>query len=341
MSGKITVGMDISQIAHQGGVAVYTENLALNLEKIPGLEMKYFYSSLRIPYRGKLKNIKSHRLPPTLFEMLFNRWRNISIEKFIGPVDIFHSSDWTQPPSKAKKVTTFHDLIPIKYPDWSHPKIIEVFKRRLKLVEREIDIVIAVSESTKKDLMKISHIPPEKIKVIYEGVEEYFKPQSQEEIGKFKSKYNLPDKFVLAVGGVGKRKNIDRIKEASKGYNLIILGQDIQIQREELPLLYSSAGCLVYASLYEGFGLPVLEAMACGTPVITSDTSSMPEVGGEAAVYVDPLSVENMQKKLKIIFNDKELRENMVKKGLERAKQFSWEKAAHDTAAVYRKLVND
>lgn len=341
MSEKITVGMDISQIAHQGGVAVYTENLALQLQKIPGLEMVYFYSSLRKPYKGRLRNVKLHRLPPTLFEMLFNRWRNIGIEKFIGPVDIFHSSDWTQPPTKAKKVTTFHDLIPIKYPDWSHPKVIEVFKRRLKLVEREIDIVIVVSESTKNDLMKISHIPSEKIKVVYEGVEEYFKPQSQEEIGQFKSKYNLPDKFVLAVGGVGKRKNIDKIKEASKGYNLIILGQDIQIPREDLPLLYTGAGCLLYASLYEGFGLPILEAMACGTPVITSNTSSMPEVGGEAVVYVNPQDVDDIEKKLKAVMGDKDLREKLIKKGFIQAKKFSREKAAHDTTAVYRELVND
>ncbi len=339
MRKRITVGMDISQIAHLGGVAVYTENLALQLQKIPDLEMVFFYSSLRKPYKGKLKNVRSHRLPPTLFEMLFNRWRNIGIEKFIGPVDIFHSSDWTQPPTKAKKVTTFHDLIPVKYSSWSHPKIVDVFKKRLSLVGREIDMVIAVSQSTKEDLIKISHIPSEKIKVIYEGVEEYFKPQSQETVDEFKNKYKLPGKFILAIGGVGKRKNIDRIREASKGYNLIILGKDIQIPRDELPFLYASADCLLYASLYEGFGLPVLEAMACGTPVITSNVSSMPEVGGEAAVYVNPQDVEDIKKKLKIVMGNKELREEMIKKGLIQSKKFSWEKAASETYQVYKNLM--
>src|SRR3990172_6113774 len=115
MDRKIRVGMDISQVAHTGGVRTYTQNLASELSKLPDLEMTYFYSSLRIPYRGKLKNVKSYRLPPTLFEMLFNRWRNVSIEKFLGPLDVFHSSDWVQPPAKAKKITTYHDVIPLKY----------------------------------------------------------------------------------------------------------------------------------------------------------------------------------------------------------------------------------
>ena len=126
------IGFDISQIAHPGGVATYTKSLAENLSKIKELEMVYFYSSLRRPFKGKLKGVKAFRLPPTLFEVLFNRVRNVPIEKFLGPLDIFHSSDWVQPPSKAKKVTTYHDVIPLKFPQWSHPKIVDVHKRRLK-----------------------------------------------------------------------------------------------------------------------------------------------------------------------------------------------------------------
>ena len=178
---SLKVGMDISQLAHRGGVATYVNNLTAQLSKIDDLEMAYFYSSLRKSYHGPLKNVKKYRLPPTLFEMLFNRWRNVSIEKFLGPLDIFHSSDWIQPPSKAKKVTTYHDVVAIKYPQWSHPKIVAVHKRRLKLVEKEIDMVIAVSESTKKDLLEISSIPKEKITVIYEGVSDNMKPASEKE----------------------------------------------------------------------------------------------------------------------------------------------------------------
>src|SRR5687767_2791096 len=129
----LRVGFDISQIAHPGGVANYTQNLAKRLAQKKELEIVFFYSSLRKPYQGKLKNVKSYRLPPTLFEVLFNKIRNTNIEKFIGAIDVFHSSDWVQPPAKAKKVTTYHDLVPIKYPQWSHPKIVAVNRKRLKL----------------------------------------------------------------------------------------------------------------------------------------------------------------------------------------------------------------
>src|SRR3990167_3440836 len=203
---SLRVGLDISQTAHIGGVSVYTENLAKQLSKIVDLEMVYFYSSLRKPYKGGLKNVKKYKLPPILFEMLFNKWRNVGIEKFLGPLDIFHSSDWTQPPTKAKKVTTYHDVVPLKYPQWSHPKITAVQRRRLRIVESEIDMVIAVSESTKNDLIETTRIPEEKITVIYEGVGENFKVQNNRDIANFKKRMGLPDEFILAIGLVIKKR---------------------------------------------------------------------------------------------------------------------------------------
>lgn len=341
---KMRVGMDISQLAHTGGVATYTKNLAEQLLKLQDLEMVYFYSSLRKTYRGGLKNVKKYRLPPTLFEMLFNRWRTVGIEKFIGPIDIFHSSDWTQPPSKAKKVTTYHDVVPLKYPQWSHPKIVAVHKRRLWWVEREVDLVIAVSEATKRDLMEVSNIPEEKIKVIYEGstISDSIRLPGdalEAERGRFREKYQLPEKFILAIGGVGERRNLRRIKEASQDYNLIIAGVSLPwLGTDELGLLYASAQALLYPSLYEGFGLPILDSFACGVPVITSNVSAMPEVGGDAALYVDPFKIEDIKNKLDMVMSDNKLREEMIKKGLERVKLFSWGKAARETAQVYGRL---
>lgn len=335
----LRIGMDISQLAHTGGVSVYTQNLSHQLSKLKELDMVYFYSSLRKPYRGDLKNVKKYRLPPTLFEMLFNRWRNVSIEKFIGPIDIFHSSDWIQPPSKAKKITTYHDVIPIKYPQWSHPKIVSVHRRRLKLVEKEVDCVIAVSEVTKKDLLEVIEIPEEKIVVIYEGPTSDFKPQPREKIREFKKKYKLPEKFVLAIGGIGERRNLDRIKQAACDFDLVVTGQTIPwLDLDELGQLYQSASVLIYASLYEGFGIPILDAFACGLPVITSNLSAMPEVGGDAAIYVDPYSVENIKEELNMVTSDQKLRERMIKKGFERIRQFSWKKAAEQTHLIYQKL---
>lgn len=335
----IKVGFDISQIAHGGGVATYTQNLTEQLQELPDLEMIYFYSSLRKPYHGKLKNVKKYRLPPTLFEMLFNRWRNVPIEKFLGPLDIFHSSDWTQPPSKAQKVTTYHDVVPLKYPQWSHPKIVAVHKRRLWLVEKEIDFVIAVSETTKKDLMGVSMIPEGKIKVIYEGPTGNFQKASKIQIKEFRIKYNLPEKFVLAIGGIGERRNLERIKEASTDYYLVVAGNTIPwLDINELGLLYQSASVLVYCSLYEGFGLPIVDAFHCGLPVVTSDVSSMAEIAGGAALLADPLSTEDIREKIKIAIEDENVVGNLIKKGFERAKFFSWEKCAKETAEVYREV---
>jgi len=335
----IKVGFDISQIIHPGGVAGYTKNLASELQKNPELEMIFFFSALRKSYRGGLKNVKKFRLPPSLFEVLFNRIRNVGIEKFIGPLDVYHSSDWVQPPSKAKKVTTYHDVIPLKYPQWSNPKIVAVHKRRLKIVQREIDKVIAVSNSTKNDLMEMTGLKNDQIKVIYEGVSGIFKPASGKEIAEFKKKYNLPGEFILAIGGTGERKNLKRIKQAAKDYNLVTTFKDITVSDEELPVLYSSARCLVYTTLYEGFGLPILESMACGTPVITSDVSSMPEIAGQAALLVNPADEEEIKKSIRRILNDKDLNSELTEKGFRRAKEFTWQKTAAETFQVYKNLM--
>lgn len=335
------VGFDISQIAHPGGVARYTSELAAELSKISGLEMTYFYSSLRRPYMGILPNVKSFKIPPTVFEVLFNTLRLLPIEKFIGAVDIFHSSDWVQPPTKARKVTTYHDVVPLKYPQWSHPKIVAVAKRRLKLVEKEIDLIIAVSEATKKDLIEVSKISEDKVVVIYEAAAEYFKPQDGQEVENFRQQMGLPEQFVLAIGGVGERRNLKRVKEASKKYKLIITGETIpRVTEQQMPLLYAAAKVLLYPSFYEGFGLPILEAMAVGTPVITSNVSSMPEIGGKAAEYVNPESVIDIENKLRQVLNDHKKREKMINLGFDQAKKFSWKKAAQETAAVYSRVLS-
>lgn len=337
----LRVGFDLSQTAHHGGVPTYTKNLAYELAKLPNLSMTFFYSSLRIPYKGDLASVRSFRLPPSLLEILFNQWRCLPIEKFIGPIDVFHSSDWIQPPTKAKKVTTYHDVIPLKFPDWSHPKVVAVHKKRLQLVEKEIDKVIAVSQSTKNDLLEVTKIPENKIVVIYEGPTVSLdvrvqREDMEDELKNFRDKYKLPEKFILAIGGVGERKNLPRVKEACRDYNLVIAGETLPwLSERELGLLYTSAQVLLYPSFYEGFGLPILDAFIAGLPVVTSKVSSMPEVGGKAAMYVDPYNIEDIKEKLNTVLKDVQLRKEMVKKGFEQAKKFSWEKAAEQTAQLY------
>ena len=178
---SMKIGIDISQIVYEGtGVANYTRNLVENLLRIDK-ENEYilFFSSLRrrykklkIKYKKHKVKIKKFKIPPTFLDILWNRLHIFPIEWFIGKVDVFFSSDWTQPPTiSAKKVTTIHDLSIFKFPKEHHPKIVATQKRRLKWVKKECDLVICDSESTKKDVMEILKIPEDKLRVVYPGLD--------------------------------------------------------------------------------------------------------------------------------------------------------------------------
>lgn len=178
------IGIDISQLAFENtGVATFLEKLVESMLQQDSVnEYVLFYSSFRkefpsASWRTNFKfqssnskiTLKTFRFPPTLLDLLWNRLHVLPIEKFIGPIDVFISSDWVQPPSKAKKVTILYDLIVYTYPEETDKKIISVQKRKLEWVKKEVDKIICISEATKKDAMKILHIPSEKLKVIYPG----------------------------------------------------------------------------------------------------------------------------------------------------------------------------
>ena len=336
---KIRIGFDLSTLAYVGGVATYTKELAVRLDKITELEMRFLYMSLRQKFPIEVKRVKKLPIPPKLYEPLLNNWR-IDIEKLIGGVDIFHSSDWVQPKTRAKKVTTIHDVIPFKYPEWSVANIVSVHKKRLKLIEEEVDKVICVSETTKQDLLQISNIDPNKVAVIYEGVGAQFKVLDDRSKALFRERMNLPEKFLLAIGGVGKRRNIERVREAAKILRvpLIVTGVDIRPSDVEMPLLYNNAYALVYPSLYEGFGLPILEAFRCGLPVITSDLGAMKEIAADAALLVDPIMVDSIVQAVQKI-EDVEVYKKQAEKGLIRVKNFSWDQCVAQTVDVYKGLI--
>lgn len=242
-----------------------------------------------------------------------------------------------------------------------------LFPRTLKTADR----IIAVSNSTKRDLINYFNIPEEKIKVILEAADEKFKLLNKEEINEVKQKYNLNFPFILYVGTLEARKNIPtlikafyKIKKKNIEHKLVIAGKkgwkykeifetidklDLQndvvftgyVSDEDLPALYNAADLFVYPSIYEGFGLPPLEAMACGTPVITSNTSSLPEVVGDAGIMVDPCDVDGLTQTMCDVLTNDGLREDMIKKGLERAKMFTWEKCARETLKVYEEVYNE
>lgn len=355
------IGIDISQIVYGTGVSVYTQNLIENLRKIDKKnEYLLFGGSLR--QKEKLQNYgaKVFSFPPTLADFVWNRLHLLPVENFLGPIDVFHSSDWTQPPTKAAKVTTIHDFGFLKYPQVAHPKIKAVMMRRFKWIKQEIDLIIAVSEATKKDIVEILNIPNEKIRVVYEAASENINQVKDKKIiERIKNKYGIKGDYLLSVATLEPRKNLKRIIEAFnllniKDLSLVIVGksgwdEEINkwgfknkdrriiftgyVEQNDLSSFYSGAKCFVFPSFYEGFGLPILEAMKCGCPVVTSNLSSMPEVAGEAGILVEPLDIKKIANGVKQAMEN---RQELIKKGFEQSKKFSWEKTAEQTLKVYK-----
>ena len=295
-------------------------------------------------------------------------------------VDLLHALAFVTPLlSPCPSVVTIYDLSFLLYPD-----SFKRFKRFYlglftRLSARRARRIIAISESTKRDVVRLLGVPPEKVEVVYCGIDEAFhplaplSPQSWGERGEvdaFRSKRGLPERFILFVGTIEPRKNVTRLIEAFASLRpcdfanlkLVIGGakgwfyQDVFARVEELglegevmfpgyipvselPLWYNAAELFVYPSLYEGFGLPLLEAMACGTPVVTANTSSLPEVVGEAGLTVDPLDVAGLAEAMRRVLDDEALRQEMRKRGLQRAKGFSWTKTAQETVQVYRRAM--
>lgn len=355
------IGIDISQIIYETGVSWYTKKLVENLLKIDQ-ENEYvlFGGSLRRlnDLRAKASsfsgNFTTKFLPiaPTLSDLVWNRLHLINVETLIGEIDAFHSSDWSQPPTKAFKVTTIHDLWPIKYPELTHPKVVSAHNARLYWVKREADRIIAPSEATKNDLIELG-FKEEKIRVIYEGAHIEKKFADRAFIQKVKKNLKISGDFVLGVG-VSERKNTKNIikafdlAKAGKDLTLVLMGKPyLKIEQQRgvrligsvsdkvHDALYSEAKALIFPSLYEGFGLPILDAFISECPVVTSNTSSMKEITQDAAALVDPKSVESIAEGIKYSLTHKQ---TLIKKGLARAKSFSWPKSATETLEVYKEI---
>ncbi len=376
------IGIDISSIPYKTGVSNYTLNLVRNLLKVDKINTyKLFYSSMRLPLPEEIIELKKNhpniliyqfKLPPTLLQILWNQLKLFPIEFFIGKCHIFHTSDWTQPPTlKAKTITTVHDLTPFLNPQWHHQKVITAHKNKMRLAAKKCFKFICVSQNTKNDLLKLfPKINPQKIEVIYEAAEEKYgkfiklsKDLQQKKKEAIKKQYGL-DKFILAQGTREPRKNLKRLIDAFVIFKknnpkchieLAIAGkygwgEDVDgiknpsvkilgfIPEKDMVALHASALCLVYPSLYEGFGLPLVKSLKVGTPIITSNISSMPEVADKAAIYIDPNSTEDLTKAITKIIKSSTLRNKLTANGITQAKKFDWLKTAQQTLQVYQSL---
>lgn len=356
------IAIDLSQIIYGTGVSHYRENLVKNLLKIDK-ENEYVLYGGSLRRFGELRNMihkyhttvrgsnvkeKIYPISPMMGDFIWNRLHILPIEWLTGKIDVFHSSDWTQPPSKAFMVTTIHDLIPLKFSRYTDPKIVAAHKARLNWVAKEVDRIIVPSEATKKDLAEAG-FEGKPITVIPEAPN--YSPASKKLVEQVKRKYRIFGKYLLSVG-VSPRKNTERIIEAfhlakaGENLKLILVGRpsfikveeqrDVRllghVEDEEMAALYTGTEALVFPSLYEGFGVPILDAMNCRVPVVTSNISSMPEVAGDAAVLVDPYSTDSIVEGIKKALST---RQTLIKKGIARVKKFSWEKTAKETLKVY------
>lgn len=351
---QMKVAIDISQIVYGTGVSVYVKSLVEELVRTDNYtQYVLFGGSLRRQKElydfvsGLDGNVTAKIFPisPTMADLVWNRIHALPVERLVGSVDVVHTSDWSEPPTiKAKKVTTVHDLTPFKFVNETPRKIREVHERKLSRVKTESNAIIVPSFATKNDLVQMG-FEADKIHVIYEAVSQSFNTGTK--VLEVSPRLHIQGSYILAVG-TGKRKNIERLIEAFSYIKeidqLVIVGDGESTQRvtyvgrvsdEELVALYQNAVCLAYVSLYEGFGLPILEAFRLGTPVVTSNVGSMKEIAGNAAVLVDPVDVKTIQTGIEKALNT---RNKLVKLGLEREKEFSWKKAARETLVVYKQL---
>ncbi len=314
----------------------------------------------------------------------------VGFDRLLPGATLFHATEHLLLPlRRVPTVLTVHDLIFRRYPQHHKPLNRWYLNATMPLFCRRADHIIAVSEQTKRDVMAAYGIPADKITVIYEAADPRFRTQPAARVAEVRRRYGLPDRYLLFVGTIEPRKNLGRLLAAFERLHaagltdaLVIVGKrgwlydDFFARLEgspakqavlfpgfvpdaDLPAVYAGAQALAFPSEFEGFGLPVLEAMACGTPVVCSNTSSLPELtcvpgptsppgplsheerGSEAsaALLIDPLDVDALTDALRCVLADPDLAAGLRARGLAQAARFSWERAAQETLAVYRQVI--
>ena len=308
-----------------------------------------------------------------LYRLWYRLRLPIPVQRFTGEIDIYHSPDFVLPPvGNIPSVLTIHDLSFIHHPEAFTSSLLNYLNSVVPSSVARVNHILADSSATKKDLFDIWKVSKEKITVVYSGVNSSFKPiTDKEEVGQLRKKYELGDRpFMLSVGTLQPRKNYEMLIRAfrpvveSYDHQLVIaggfgwmyeqiqreverqgLGQNIKligfVDDQDLPALYSQASLFLFPSLYEGFGLPILEAMACGVPVISSNASSLPEVASDAGLLIAPGDQELWTESIIELLNDSTRRAKMVAAGYLQARKFSWRKAAEQVLKIYHMLLSE
>ncbi|KAA3617965.1 MAG: glycosyltransferase family 1 protein [Calditrichaeota bacterium] len=349
------------------GVGRYLGNIIQNFpnsEKDTNLQLYCTVDfSLTADVNLQKKIVKGH---PLLWKQFL-----VPLHQLIDKPDVFFVPSYSTPIfNPIPTVVTIHDLIFTKFPEWTDRKQRWRFKNIVTRSAKYASKIIAVSESTRKDIINLTDVKSEKVEVVYEGIDSKFEVLSKSRAIKLIKNLDIQSDFILYVGSMHPRRNLHRLLHAFKGilhkgmnnYKLMLCGLNLYtksdvnnwidelglkdyvrilgyVTEEELLGLYNMATVFVYPSLYEGFGLPILESMACGTPVLTSNVSAIPEVAADAALLVDPYSIDELSSGLQSLLKSEKLRKEFIERGHARKQLFSWENTAKQTSEILKSVV--
>lgn len=365
-------------LKNKSGIGVYTYELTKRLQNFRDIEFEgnIFNFFNRNFIERDIEGIGINRNICSLFPYgVYRRiWSYVPIKYnflFKRNADIYQFFNFIVPPNiSGKVITAIHDLTYILYPDTMNNANKKRLEKDMKKTINRADYIITISENSRRDIIKYLNVNEDKIEVIYPGVDEMYKCiLSDREIIDVKDKYNIHGKYFLYLGTLEPRKNIETIIKAynlfnksnkdniklvlagKKGWlydNIFELVKEFKIgdkviftdyvEDKDKPVLYQGAEIFLFPSLYEGFGIPVVEAMASRTPVITSNSSSLPEVAGKAAIITEPLDYKKISDSIRLILNDSKLREEMIAEGIKQADKFNWDKSAEKLKNIYSDL---
>jgi glycosyltransferase involved in cell wall biosynthesis len=373
------IGIDYTAAVRQrAGIGRYTRNLIRALAEIDA-ERQYTlfvaggHGDDELAFWPANFRVKSIPLSDRWLHVLWQRLRlPVPIQVITGPLDLFHSPDFVLPPvGLVPAILTVHDLSFMRVPECFVPGFRDYLGQAVSRAVRRAKRILADSESTRRDLVELLGVEPERVTVLYPGVEACFRPICEPEVlNRVRVCYGLPDHFILGLGTLQPRKNFAGLIEAFAGLlahshcdtdnlQLVIAGgegwlaKDVPaaiarlglngrvhlvgfVEDADLPALYSLASVFAFPTLYEGFGLPVLEAMACGTPVVTADNSSLPEAIGDAGLLVPTNDSAALAGALSALISEPILRDRVVAAGLKQASKFTWSKGAQQLLDDYQ-----
>jgi glycosyltransferase involved in cell wall biosynthesis len=367
----VRIGIDARKL-HDFGIGTYIRNLVRHLAR---LDQRAEYVVLcRAEDRDGIEALGENFRAVVESSPTYSVAEQVTIPLALRRegVTLFHAPHYVLPPLvRCRSVVTIHDCIHLMFPQYLPNRMALTYARTsIRLAAHRATRVMTVSESSKRDILRFVDLQPEKIDVIYNAYDERFGVEPcEEDVVRVRERYQLHDEFVLYAGNVKPHKNLERLidafhlvrKRGLEHLKLVMIGDEISrysslrraVHRHQLhkyvrflgylpeatlAVMYRLAGVFVFPSLYEGFGLPPLEAMASGTPVVTSNVSSLPEVAGDAAVLIDPYDPASIAGGIEQVLTNETLRHDLRQKGLARARQFSWEQSVRRVREIYEEV---